>query len=323
MGAFSTKHTGAARAAAPGLAMLLLALVGASMAAALEGCSRKHSGGASGAAPAKPLQIGFVGSPVAAPLYVAEDRQAGASGATPEFEVVQFKSSADIGYALLSGDLDAGLLEPSKAEGLLERGASGGLKVAGEIQFPYGATVVLRKDLSSLRLSDLEGRKLAVEGDDCQLYHEFSHDAKRLGVDISRIELVFMPFDDMLPALESKTVDAILTKGAYGAIGESLGHSVLYQKWDVEAGEDECCPAILAQTAYYLVVRPLPDEEVARLVQRLEATNLAKPSEARALVCKRLGLKQGDLSQFPVASFAPLSDSLRSYLKHLAWKRKP
>jgi ABC-type nitrate/sulfonate/bicarbonate transport system substrate-binding protein len=251
---------------------------------------------------------------------VAEDQQAGASG-VPAIKLLQFKASSDIGYALLSGDLDAGLVEPDRAESLLEKGGSAGLKVAGEVQFPYGATVVLRKDLS-LRLSDLEGRKVAAEGDDCELYHQFAKNAQRLGVDLKRVEMVYMPFDEMIPALEAKVVDAIVTKGSYGVISEALGHKILYQKWDIAVGHDECCPAILAQTAYFLVVRPVSDADIARLVQRLEATNQIKPSEARALVCKRIGIQEEQLSQLPVASFSPLTDKLRSYLKNQAWNQK-
>ncbi len=285
----------------------------------LGGCSRNDSGKPPGTI-SKHLRIGHVGNPIAAPLYAAEGPQA----ARPDGDsiaLIQFKTSADAGYALLSGDLDAALIEPSRASGLLQSSGAGGLKVAGAVQFPYGAVLVLRKDLS-LRLADLAGRKVAAEGSDCELFHQFSKDALRLGVDLKRIQIVYMPFDDMLSALEAKLVDAILTKGAYGAIGESLGHKILYQKWDVEAGADTCCPAILAQTFYFLVVRPIPDASIARLVQRLETTNQIKAADVRALVSAKTGISSEQLARLPVATFSPVTDQLRLLLKERAWNPK-
>ncbi|HSW39901.1 MAG TPA: hypothetical protein VLL97_10455 [Acidobacteriota bacterium] len=302
------------QAAALAAAVLLIALF-------LGGCSRSDSGNPPGGHATKPLRIGFVGNPIAAPLYVAENLQDG-SHAAPAINIVQFTTSADIGYALLSGDLDAGLIEPAKAEVLLKIGENTGLKVAGEIQFPYGATVVLQKDLS-LRLPELAGRKVAAKDDHCELFHQFTLDAPARGLDLKQVEIVHMPFEDMIPALEAKVVDAILTKGSYGVIAESLGHTILYQKWDLATGSDDCCPAVLAQTAYYLVVRPASDPEIAGLVQRLEAANRIKPSEARALISKRLGIAEERLIQFPVAVFSPLNDELRSHLKKHAWNAQP
>jgi len=222
----------------------------------LGGVSRSAAENLPRTATTKPLRIGYTGSPVAAPLYVAEAAQSAAD--RQPLKLVAFKTSGDAGYALLSGDVDAALIETAKTPNLLNRGTSARLKVAGMIQFPYGASLVLRKDLT-LRLGDLAGRKVGAEGEDCELVHQFKKDARRLGLDPEKIRMVYMPFEDMLPALEAKIVEAILTKGSYGLIGESLGHKILYQNWDVAAGADECCPAILAQTVYFLVVRPLGD----------------------------------------------------------------
>ncbi len=285
----------------------------------LGGVSRSDSENPPRTAATKPLRVAYTGSPIAAPLYVAETARSSAD--RQPLELVAFKTSGDAGYALLSGNVDAALIETAKTPNLLNRGKSAGLKVAGTIQFPYGATLVLRKDLT-LRLGDLAGRKVAAEGEDCELVHQFKKDARRHGLEPEQIRMVYMPFEDMLPALEAKTVDAVLTKSSYGLIGESLGHKILYQNWDVSAGADECCPAILAQTVYFLVVRPIGDDTVARLLRTLEAAGQEKPSEVRRIVSKETGLSEKQLDQFPVASFSIITDELRSLLNPYAWSPK-
>ena len=282
----------------------------------LGGCFRSDSGKSPGTQATRPLRVAYIGSPMAAPLFVAAASRGGAD--RQPLDLLQFKTSGDAGYALLWGEVDAALIEPLKTPNLLQTSKFPPLKVAGTIQFPYGATLVLRKDLS-LRFGELAGRTVAAEGEDCGLWHQFKTDARRLGLDPERIRTVYMPFEDMVPSLEAKTVDAILTKGSYGVIGESLGHKILYQNWDVAAGTDECCPAILAQTVYFLVVRRLDDETVARLVQTLEATGQEKLDEVRGIVSKQTGISEKRLAHFPVATFSAVTDELGSLLKDHAW----
>jgi len=282
----------------------------------LAGCGRSDSEYSSRASVTIPLRIACIGGPMAAPLYTAESQRRGAE--LRPLELLEFKTSGDAGYALLWGQTDAALVEPMKAANLLQRGGSPSLKVVGTIQFPYGATLVLRKDLS-LRLGDLAGRTIAAECEDCGLLHQFKTDARRLGLDPEQIRTVYIPFEDMIAALEAKTVDAILTKGSYGVIGESLGHKILYQNWDIAAGTDECCPAILAQTVYFLVVRSLDDDIISGLVRTLEATGETKPDDVREIVSKHTGISREQLTHFPLATFSVVTEELKSLLKDHAW----
>lgn len=255
------------------------------------------------------IRIGYGDSPLLGPLYAAAERQAARPHA---WEVVPIGSGGDIGYSLISGRIDAGFVETNKAVKLLKAPGGETLKVAGAVQFPYGATLVIRKDLN-IRLGELAGRTIAAQEPDCKLLHQFRKDARRLGVDVDRIRVVFMTFDEMVPALEAGKVDAVLVKGSYAVLAEHLGHKVLYQNWDIKAG-DECCPAALAQSDYFLVVRAQTQEALTPVVQSLLAASELSPSDLRHVVAKRLGYSPEALERLPTASFVTVNDELRKEL---------
>lgn len=283
--------------------------------AALGGCSRVDPGNSPSVGINKPLRIGYVAGPMAAPLYVAEAKELNVQDRT--FKLIPFKTSGDIGYGLLSGELDAGLIEPDKALSLFKEYKKSGLKVAGVIEFPYGASLVLRRGLK-LRLNDLSGRTIAAEEPDCVLVRQFKHDLKRFGIDPGKIKFVFMPFEEMIPALEAKKVDGAITKSSYALIGESLGHTVLYQNWKAKPGGDECCPAFLAQVDYFLVVRPLENSTIGRLTESLAAAGREKPAETRVIINSHTRIPAAILDKFPVPSFSPVSEELKLHLKEFA-----
>lgn len=122
-----------------------------------------------------------------------------------------------------------------------------------------------------------------------------------------------MAFDEMVPALEAGKVDAVLVNGSYAVLAEHLGHKVLYQNWDIKAG-DECCPAALAQSDYFLVVRGKAAEALKPVVQSLLAASALPPAVLRQAVSKRLGYSKEDLGRLPTASFVAVGDDLRKEL---------
>jgi ABC-type nitrate/sulfonate/bicarbonate transport system substrate-binding protein len=276
----------------------------------LAGC-REREGSTSGVhdgstGKVRTFRVGYSANPLLGPLYAADK-------AEPRWELVRFGSGGDIGYALIAGEIDAGFVETEKALELLKAPGGEKLKIAGAVQFPYGATLIVRKDLK-LRLADLAGKHLAALEPDCILNHQFNTDARRLGLDPKKIRYSYMPFDQMLPALESRAIDGALVKGAYAVLAELQGHKVIYQNWDIKAGADECCPPSIAQTEYFLVVRDQALDEVTPLIKALTAASELSPSEIRRAVSNKLGYPKEALEQFPVATFAPVSEEQRKLL---------
>lgn len=249
---------------------------------------------------ATPVKVGISLTPLLGPFYAAQ----GAKGA---WNPQTFTTSGEIGYALLAGTIDAGFVETAKALNLLKAPDSAPLKVAGTIQFPYGATLVLRKGLH-LRLPELAGRRVAVLDDHCVVKEQFEKDAVASGLNPKKLLYRTMPFADMLPALEAKAVDAIVVKGSYAVLAERAGHTILYQKWDMAVHGDDCCPPAIAQTEFFLLVREEAVSRITPLVNALKATADLPPSAVRQAVTSRLGYPPEALEQYPTPTFAPLSD---------------
>lgn len=284
---------------APAVAMILLAA----------GCGRSDYD--PGPPKSGPLRLGYTGGPHAAVVYVAE-AQAAKDGRAPVFTGVPFNTSGDIGYALIAGEIDAGFIETAKAAALLR--SVNGLRAVGAVTFPYGATLVLRKDLD-IRLDALAGRSVAAAGQRCRLLHQFTADAKRLDVNSESITFVFMAFDLMIPALEAGQVDAILTHGGHALLAVAQDHKVLYQNWNV-TGDDACCPKTLAQVELVLVTRAkgVGARRIQTLLSALE-TGSAVPSDVtRAAVAERTRIPLAALDPFPVSSFAALTSEQRAEL---------
>jgi ABC-type nitrate/sulfonate/bicarbonate transport system substrate-binding protein len=253
--------------------------------------------------------VGYDGSPLLGPLYRALEGSP-AAGAT--WKAVRLGSGGDVGYALLAGEVDVGFVAADRALRLLDTPGGADLAAAGAVTFPYGATLVIRKD-RSLRLSDLPGRRVAALEAGCRLLHQFKADARRLGVDASRIRFAYMPFSDMTPALEAGAVEGAVLKGAYAVLAELAGHKVLYQNWELKPG-DECCHDALAQVEHLLVARRAVAGRLGPLVADLAGASERPPAELRRAVARETGYPLAALEGFPQASFTPVTDDLRREL---------
>ncbi|MDR1874197.1 MAG: hypothetical protein LBQ90_04180 [Synergistaceae bacterium] len=254
-----------------------------------------------------PFRIGHSGGNLVAALYLASEGE-GWEG----FDAVKFNSTADIGYALLSGGLDAGFVEIEKIRSLEKLSGFENLTGMGRITFPYGATLVLRRGLN-LRLGELKGIRIAVSSPRCVLLGALLKDAERLRADLSDVSYEVMPFDAMIPALESKTVDAAVIKGAFAVAAIHQGHSVLYQNWDVQPG-DECCPAIVDQAVQVLLVRKEQSGKGEALTNLLLLAETEGPDALRRATARRTALSLEALDRQPVPAFDRADDSLVALL---------
>lgn len=252
----------------------------------------------------KKIIVGHSGGPLLGTLYLAKEESEWKS----TFDDTKFNTSSDTAYALLSGDIDFGFVETSKISALKQLGAFDKLTTIGKLSFPYGATLVLRKDLQ-LRLSDLNNHVIGVTSNNCKLLKAFKEDASRLGVDISTLEYKIIPFDTMLPALEAREIDAAVTKGAYAVIAQNEGHQVLYQNWEVVPG-DECCPPTVDQTEFIILARKDIGEAANILTQLLLNAQSKDADTIRNAIVKNTKLSQNVLSNFPTAEFSEADNTL-------------
>jgi ABC-type nitrate/sulfonate/bicarbonate transport system substrate-binding protein len=252
--------------------------------------------------------IGHTGGNQVAALYRASESPSW----DEEFEALKFGSSADVGYALLSGSIDAGFVDIVKVRNMREFPGFERLTALGRVTFPYGATLVLRRGLN-LRLGELKGTRIAISSPECVLFEAFREDADRLKADITGVEYVVMPFDTMIPALEAGEADAAVIKGAAAVAALSQGHTILYQNWDVQPG-DECCPAIVDQAVQVLLVRRDLGKRAEVLAELLLRAESEGPEELRGAVARHTTITPDLLEGQPVPEFNRADDSLLAVL---------
>lgn len=278
-------------------------LAGALATLALAGCRRSEPAAGStpptAAAPAAHrFTIGYLDSPLLSALYLAQHRP----GWQPTDDLVRFETSADLGYALIAGKLDAAFVEPAKALLIRDIRELQHIDVVGKVTYPYGGILVVRKGLK-LRLQDLPGHTVAISTPECRLYHTLRKDLAQGHVDAARIRFEPIPFDEMLPALEAGVVDAAITRSSYSLAARKLGHDIPYIQFDLVAG-DACCLAAVAETEFLLLSRTAARADAQRLASLLLDAQKEGDAELRAAAHAQTGLPLALLETYPAARFA-------------------
>lgn len=266
----------------------------------LTACRRSEhaAAGATPAAQARPFTIGYLNSPLLSALYLAERRPGWLRGD----RLVRFETSADLGYALIAGKVDAAFVEPAKALLIKDIREFEQIDVLGKVTYPYGGILVVRKGLK-LRLQDLPGHTVAISTPECRLYHTLRKDLAQGHVDAARIRFEPIPFDEMLPALEAGVVDAAITRSSYSLAARKLGHDIPYIQFDLVAG-DACCLAAVAETELLLLSRTAARADAERLAGLLLDAQKEGDAELRAAAHGQTGLPLDLLETYPAAKFA-------------------
>jgi len=253
--------------------------------------------------------IAIPGGPLLPSLYAARKDQSVAR----EFSFPQFDKDSDIALALAAGKVDAGFVDPATVKYLAEKGLLDGLSVLGKVEFTYGATAVLGRTLKGDFDAAVRGLRVAIDSPDCVLGRAFLDESAARGIDPASYAIAYIPFNEMVAALEADQVDIIVTRPSYAAIATGLGHRVIYRNYDVPA--DSCCPATLNQLALILLARKSAKETVAPLVAALlVAEDTTNRKDLRKAVSDETGIPTATLEQFPLAVFSQSDDALLSLI---------
>ena len=252
------------------------------------------------------VKIGHSGGPLLPALYSAYDTKEWKT----EFESVKFETSSDIGYALLSGKLDAGFVDPATLLFMQKQPQFNDLEVVGKISFQYGSTAVVSKKLDSHFDKSLEGKRFAVNSENCVLFDAFKKDALNRGIDTSTFKVTVMPFHTMVAALDAGIVDVIISRPAYAAVAAGLGHRAIYKNYDVVAG-DTCCPITLDQLALVLLANKASHVKVESLVKLLLKTeDSTTRADLRKSITTVTHIPDETLDKFPLAAFSEADQRL-------------
>jgi ABC-type nitrate/sulfonate/bicarbonate transport system substrate-binding protein len=255
--------------------------------------------------------VGHSGNPLLSFLYFA----ANDDDLKKSFSLAKFNTPADIGYGLLSGSVDVGFIEPERIAGLQKLDGFEKLEVIGKVTFPYGASLIVKKG-STIRLNELRGKKIAILSEKNKLFFEFKADLERYEIDHNEINFIVLAPDAIIPALETGYIDGAVVKGSQAVIAQKAGHKILYQKWEMEPG-NECCPAIIDQLEFLLLTRKDIKDKALQLSVILSSATEADPSKLRKAISSALNIHEKLLVDLPLATYSVADNSLLDiYGKH-------
>lgn len=206
--------------------LLLLCLLLISFAtASITGCWQ--SDGTSDSSTARPVvRVGYLPISTSLPNWIA-DTEGFAEKHGIQVEFKRFANSNLLLTALLNGEIDA--TSVCADEPILGAAATGQAPFEFEIYLQEVLTsdrlfeaILVKKDSDVELLSNLKGKTLACfPGSQLQAYAEIILEST--GVDPSDVKLIQLPPANMLPALESGTVDALFALEPIITIGEAKG----------------------------------------------------------------------------------------------------
>jgi ABC-type nitrate/sulfonate/bicarbonate transport system substrate-binding protein len=181
------------------------------------------------AAPPQKTKVRFgVGSAIAYnPVYVAKEKGFYQEEGL-DVELLWLQAAPEVVQAIIGGSADGGV---GGSFGLIA-GISKGAPVITTAIYAYGGeriALAVRKDLGIKNLKDLYGKKVAFQSGAIgqQMFTEL---CAKEGLDISKVDIVFLNNVDMAAAVGSKSVDAIVTWEPQPSLLESKGLVTILQR---------------------------------------------------------------------------------------------
>jgi NitT/TauT family transport system substrate-binding protein len=180
------------------------------------------------AAELTPVQFGYVPVAINAPVYVAAEKGYFADeGLTLEFLPIDGGSDAVVQVAAGNFDVAGGGISAS----MLNAVARGiGFEIAAPLhtERPKLASpfVVSKKRFDSgelTKVGDLKGKKVATNNRGTATEWWLASALKQGGVDITEVEVIGLPFPQVVPALESGTLDGAILTEPFATAAEDQG----------------------------------------------------------------------------------------------------
>jgi NitT/TauT family transport system substrate-binding protein len=200
------------------------------------------------------------------------------------------------------GSVDIVLSIPGTAMTAVERGfdlvAIAQNEIA-QLKGPDTGSVQVLKDSPYQTLADLAGKKIAVSGLHSQKTVAMQTLFRRAGVDLSKLQLIEIPFPSQFDALKSKQVDAVNTVDPYTTqlIASGLGRVIA---WDyTDSIPQQPLGAWFAKSTY-VKANPKAIEGFTKSIQESIEYMMADPERARAAVVAYTGLPASLVKDMPM-----------------------
>ena len=187
------------------------------------------SGGADGEL--IPVEVGVIPIGDVASIYVGQ-REGIFEEHGIDLTLTQAQGGAAIVPGVQSGDLDFGYsnvtsLVISRAQGLPIKMVATGPQTTGSPDEDFSA-VMVASDSDIESVTDLEGKRVAVNTLNNIFDSVISEGIEQEGGDPDQVEFVELAFPDMVPQLEAGNVDAISAVDPFAVVGDEAGLERIY-----------------------------------------------------------------------------------------------
>ena len=167
---------------------------------------------------------------------------------------------------------------------------------------PDSGSVQVLKDSPYQTLTDLVGKKIAVSALHSQKTVAMQMLFKKAGVDLTKLQLVEIPFPSQVDALKSKQVDAINTVDPYTTqvVASGLGRVVA---WDYADSIPEQPLGAWFAKSTFIKANPKAIESFNEAIKESIDFMMADPARARAEVVAYTGLPADLVKDMPLISW--------------------
>ena len=253
---------------------------------------------------AEKLRAGMIKMAAMTNLWVAKQEGIFAKNGL-DVEFVEFRNGNEAIAAHRGGAVDIILAIPGTAMAASERGFDLMLLMQNETaktQGPDAGAIQVLADSPFQKLSDLNGKRIAVSGLHSQMTVSVQMALQKGGVDVSKVQFVEIPFPSMGDVLRSKQVDAIavldpwVTQLATTGVSRNLGWAY------VDALPEQPLGAWWARAAYVQKNPDVTKRFVASLQEAIDYLNADEP-RARREVAAFTGLDPALTEKMPLITW--------------------
>lgn len=178
-----------------------------------------------------PVEVGVIPIGDVASIYVGQKEGIFEQHGI-DLTLTQAQGGAAIVPGVQSGDLDFGYsnvtsLVISRAQGLPIQAVATGPQTTGSPDEDFSA-VMVNPDSGIESITDLEGKRVAVNTLNNIFDSVISEGLEQAGGDPNEVEFVELAFPDMVPQLEAGNVDAISAVDPFAVVGDEAGLDRIY-----------------------------------------------------------------------------------------------
>lgn len=227
-----------------------------------------------------------------------------------DVELVDFRGASESVPAMQAGKIELSLIILGFAMIANEQGFDMVAVIQNETSRdkpPDSGAIVVRKDSGIQRLTDLRGKRLAVNSLHSQDTVSAQYIIKKAGVPLDAVRFIEAPFPSHADLLRSGQVDAVATIDPFRTRIQREGTGTPIAWTFVDAIPEQPIAAFWAKRAWVKQNGKIVEAFISGLLDSMAYLN-ADPKRARGLIAKYTGLDPSFLVEMPLIVWNPRID---------------